>query len=144
MKDRRKFIIGVSTVGTIAIAGCVEVDNNDDHEPESDNDGNDDGDNDDDDNDNEPSQDGPIVVLEHEAYVTNTGSPAVQGVIENVGDTEYPLVTVQAIFFDGDVQLGTGTDVVDNFGQGRRYEFDAVALGVDPERVETYQMSVDP
>ena len=139
--DRRKCLSAILTASALALAGCTEETNDD---SESANDEVDD----DSDDEGEPRsdriQDGPIEILEHEAYVTDGRQVAVKGMIENVGDTEHPLVTITVTFFDGDVQLGSGTDAVDNFGPGRKYEFDAVAFGVDPERVETYQISTAP
>jgi len=137
----RRNLVAIITTGCVGLAGCTsgQESNNDETEPES-------GDDEDDDTGDEESQSGPIVVLEDSAYSESRSSNfvGVEGVIKNEGDTQYPLVTITVTFFEDDIQLGSGTDVVDNFRPGMRYEFDAVAFGVEPARVDRYQISTEP
>lgn len=130
--QRRQFIT-VMGAGAAVLAGCSEQ-----TERQSGDGGSGAGGNGGDD-----GQQQKVMIEKHEFY-SEQYSAGVRGIIENLTDETLSYVQINVYFFDSsDTRIGEGLDNVNDLSAGRRWEFDAMYLGQDPERIDSYEIQAE-
>lgn len=137
---RRSYLKHAGGLVLVAIAGCVEEDDNAEREQG----GADDGSTTDSTDDTSGGNGRPIELLSHEWYNEGRYEQGVRGQIENVSDSTLDYVEVEVYFLDSEgVQFEEGLDNVTDLASGRIWEFDVMFWGDDPERVDSYEVQTD-
>ena len=156
--DRRTYLVGLSTVCAVTLAGCAdEVD--DEEEPAEDEPA--------DDDEEEPAEDEPadddeeepaeaeegedvtevdgLVINEHE-YVPpedDFGSPTVEGIVENTRDEDLDYVEVRVRVYDEDGnQLDNYLTNTTDLAAGGTWAFEVMILD-DDEDIDDYDIQVN-
>lgn len=132
--NRRTFIHASAAATIGAAAGCIESEESDRESGGSDGNGGQGG--------SDESQ--PVELLEHEWYMEGQYSSGVRGRVENISGEELSYVTLTVFFLDSeDVQIGEGLDSTTDLAAGRVWEFDALYLDDDPQRVDSYEIKTE-
>ena len=83
-----------------------------------------------------------VEILNHDFYSEEYQS-GVRGTAQNNTDRELSYVEASAVFLDAEgTQIGDGLDNVSDLAAGRKWEFDCMYLGSDPERIDSYEVEV--
>jgi len=150
--NRRNVLLASGTALTTAIAGCSESDttnrqtgntNNTEDTGDAGSSGNDGGSSD---SSGSGGQQDRVELQNHEWYNGGQFSAGVKGRLKNVSGEQLSYVEVQIYFLDADgVQISEGLDNTTELAADRIWEFDAMFMGEDPNRVENYEIetSVD-
>ncbi|MEA1931028.1 MAG: FxLYD domain-containing protein [Euryarchaeota archaeon] len=135
---RRRLLVASGTVLTLTIAGCSGDTDGDGRERsiggdrESGSDG----------GEGESEQD--VELLDHELYNEGQFDVGVSGTLENVSGEELSYVAVEIFFLDSDgTQIDEGLDNTTDLAPERRWEFDAMYLGDEADRIDTYEIETD-
>ena len=152
--NRRKVLLSSGVALTTALAGCGESESNRET-GDPDGNGNENGNEDDtgtDNSDTGSTEDGSneeeqlVELLNHEWYNDGQYSSGVTGQVENVSGETLDYVEVAVYFMDEDgVQFEESYANTSELAADRVWEFDAMFLGDDPQRVDEYEVetSVD-
>lgn len=152
---RRAYLAVAGTALTGTLAGCMESESSDREESGVDDsddapvdDGSDDGGgsggSDDGGSDDGDDNGDPVEFVEHEWYNNGPYDAGVLGRLENVSGEELAYVVVNVYFLDDDgVQIDEGLANTTDLAADRIWEFDAVYLGDDTNRVDTYEIEWD-
>jgi len=93
------------------------------------------------DNNNSDTNDGPLVIQQHGGQTGEYGNVSVVGLAENVSDRVISYAQIQVYFYnDGDARLGSGLANISNLSPGASWEFKAMYLGTDADRVGGYRI----
>lgn len=152
--NRRAYLGLVAGTAIGGLAGCTEEDNSEREQSDVDDSGgsSDGGDGDSGGSGGEDaggdvdsgSGNRAIELLSHEWYDEDQFNRGVRGRIENVSDSTLDYVEVQVYFIDNEgVQFSESIDNVTDLSEGRVWEFDAMFLGDDPSRIDSYEIQTD-
>jgi len=123
--ERRRFIIGIGTVSTIALAGCSEEETTEASSDDGGDDGNDD--------------DGGLVIEEHE-LVEDDFSVQIEGILLNDTGEEQSYVEVKSSVYDeDDVRIDDFFTNTTDLPQGEKWRFE-IPVTVDAEEVDRYEL----
>lgn len=141
--DRRAFLASAASCIGIALAGCTSDSGDTQREQgQPGDDGSSDGGSST--GEDESGGDNPVELLSHEWYNRGQFDTGVTGQVENVSDSELTYVEVSATFMDSEgVQFEESLANVSDLAAGRVWEFEAMFLGDDPSRVDTYEVALD-
>lgn len=135
---RRRLLAASGTVLTLTIAGCSGDTDEERREQSigSDRESGSDG------GESESEQD--VELLDHELYNEGQFDVGVRGTLENVSGEELAYVAVEVFFLDSEgTQIDEGLDNTTDLAAERRWEFDALYLGDEAERIDTYEIQTD-
>lgn len=90
------------------------------------------------------SNNGPLVVHSHSLETLQYGNVAVVGRAENVSDSTIGYAQIEVSFYDGNTRLGSGLANINNLRPGSVWEFEAMYMGMDGDRITRYEASVSP
>lgn len=83
-----------------------------------------------------------VKVLNHELY-TKDYSAGVKGKIKNVSGKELGYVEITVRFFDSeDTRIAEGLDNFSELGAGTTATFDAMYMGQEPSKIDSYELEV--
>lgn len=147
--NRRKVLLSSGVALSTALAGCGESDSSDretgdpNGSDDSSNGGDDSGNGGDDSgnvNNTSESEENLVELLDHEWYEEEYNS-GVRGQLENVSGETLDYVEVSVYFIDDEgVQFEESIDNTSDLAADRVWEFDAMFLGNDSSRVDTYEV----
>ncbi|ELZ09281.1 hypothetical protein C479_10685 [Halovivax asiaticus JCM 14624] len=124
--QRRTFLALAGASIPATLAGCTENESSD--RQSGDDSGSGDG-------------DGPVQFVDHEWYNSGAYEAGVTGQLENVSGDTLSYVEVSVYFLDEEgTQFEEGLDNTSELADGRTWEFDAMFLGDEPDRVDDYEI----
>lgn len=85
----------------------------------------------------------PIEILDHELYFEDSDA-GVRGEVENVTDSSIAYVRIDVYFLDeeGD-RFSQGFEKLHDIPAGSVWEFDAMYLGTEPDRIDDYEIETE-
>lgn len=85
----------------------------------------------------------PLEIITHRMSRGTYGNVAVVGTARNRSDSVIRYAQIEARFFDsGGTRLGSGMANINSLGPGRRWDFEAMYIGMDDDRVSSYEFDV--
>lgn len=132
---RRESILLVGAAITGTIAGCTEEESTGRQQGSADTAG--EGSND----SSGGNGNSPLAIRSHEWYNEGEFDAGVRGQVANQAGETLDYVEVEVYFIDADsVQFEESLDNTEDLAEGRVWEFDAMFLGDDPSRVDSYEI----
>lgn len=124
--QRRKLLTVIgSTAAATTLAGCTG------EEPDTS-------------GDSGGTTEGPLVIRSHRLVESEYGNVSVVGRAENVSDRVLAYAQIEASFLDGNTRVGSGLANISDLQPGRVWEFEAMYLGMDGDRITNYELTVTP
>lgn len=133
---RRREILsktGVALAAATTLAGC----STDETERES-------GDSNDGSGGSDESDQKAFTILSHESFQTEYGNVGVEGVGKNNSDETLSYVQIEVYFYDSsDTRLGSGLANINELKAGKKWQWEALYMGSDSEKVDNYEIQAE-